>query len=160
MKINKVVRFLCAIWLIASCTIVPKGSILNLKGMTTRLAFLDTASEKVSHQLSPTMGALFWELPFIYNMYVYGPEDDALNKLIHELFFVQTDGSLSSTWSYTKIARYFTPEILGELIGLIHTYNLKIKEESQKPDFNPQRLLDELSQKITQIIEPFVVTIY
>ena len=63
----------------------PKGSIVNLKGMTSKLTCLDHDEHKTSEQLSPTMGALFWESPFIINIHMFGP-DDAMKRLINELF--------------------------------------------------------------------------
>lgn len=157
--------------MLAPCLIQPKGSIVNLKGMTQKLACLDHGDTKHSEQLSPTMGALFWESPFIINMHMFGP-DDAMKKLINELFFVQADGSLSVTYSYTKIARYFTPEIIGILIGTIYKEMQAIHQGLKSCNFEGnqkqsatkffhkltspriQRLGDEISEKI---IKPYAL---
>lgn len=157
MNIRKIISLSLLLTVFAPMPILTKGSILFLKGMTDQLIPLDSLpgnlGEKASHQLSPTMGALFWELPFIYNMYVYGPDNDAIKKLVAELFFKQTDGSLSSTYSYTKIARYFTPEIMGKIIAALYQFD----QEAQKEPNQRDKLLVLLEQKITEeIIKPFV----
>lgn len=138
----------------------PKGSILNLKNMTENLSFLDANQDyKISEQLSPSMGALFWELPFIYNIYVYG-NDDAMHKLIKELFNVQTDGSLSTTHSYTKIARYFTSEIIADIIGNIFVTSATVAQEIQKKQSGQaiKEIINSthIKDKISALVKGFV----
>ena len=123
--------FVLAIALFIAIPAWSKGSIINLKGMTQKLAVLDTGTTKISHQLSPTMGALFWESPFIINVYQFG-EEDAIKHLINELFFVQPDGSLSATCSYTKMVNYFTPELIGKIVGMLYKLMQALKSEHEQ----------------------------
>ena len=149
---------------------LPKGSIVNLKGMTSKLTCLDHDEHKTSEQLSPTMGALFWESPFIINIHMFGP-DDAMKRLINELFFVQTDGSLSATCSYTKIARYFTPELIGQLVGTIYKRTHAIDQEEHGSTFGgdekhrAQKLFDtlitpQLMTRLNEDISEKIITPY
>lgn len=118
---------------IISFSAKSEGSIFDLKGMTGGFSNPDMSTRKSHEMLSPSVGALFASLPFIHNIYLYGNKDDALKKLIDELYFKQTDGSISTTVSYTKIARYFTPQDIGFIVG-------QLWKTLQKPDLQALKM--------------------
>jgi hypothetical protein len=79
---------------------------------------------------SPIFGALLWETDYIKNIYRIAPESKT-KKLVKELFFFHHDDvTFDVTSNPIKPACYFTPQIIGQLVGLITNFELKKIEKS------------------------------
>src|SRR5271154_4722471 len=84
-------------------------------------------------------------------MYRFGPQDEAHIKLLRKLFYLNNDGrNFTTMQNPTEVATYLTPEMLGELIGIL----AKSQQDDNK-DFKGEAL----SKKIETIIEPIVPNI-
>ncbi len=89
---------------------------IDLKGMSTCM--------KPDYKLlAPAIGALFWISPLIQNIHKFGDDSQGTVQLIKNLFSYNIDGiTFDTTNSYLKIARYFTAEDIGKLVGAIYSY--------------------------------------
>lgn len=133
MKNSKIalIVILCT-FLCVGTKLTSQGSIFSLKGMTSSYQNQNDGVRQEYKDLSPAVGALVWASPFIHNVILYGQPGDKLKQLMNDLFFKQNDGSISCTVSHTKVARYFSPYLVGQLVGHIykHANNVAfLKEE-------------------------------
>jgi len=108
------------------------------------------------NKFNPTWGAIFWNSPYVENLYKLGCEEHGSIKLIHDLFFVQHDEvSFDATCLPLKIAYYFSPEDIGKIIGLIDNYqtsrSFPIKEQLTN-------LIDHIESEYTNTIKTTMLT--
>ncbi len=95
--------------------------ITYLKGMTATKQNDIGVQPQFAH-LSPTIGAIWWNMPTLYNFYKFAPEKDPLRNFVQQLFYVHIDESFDTTRSPKKIATYFTPIYIGFIIAVIGDY--------------------------------------
>ncbi len=106
---------------------------------------------------APSVGCLYWKIPYLFNLCKYGPEKSAMVKLVHSLFFIQLDNiTFAITASPIKIAYYFTPDDIGKILGSIAWYQKKMKEYQfllvKDLEVKEERALDVLSKNINTLI--------
>jgi hypothetical protein len=78
--------------------------------------------------LSPVWGAVLWNSPYVENLYRFGLPTSATVKLARSIFFVHHDQvTFDTTYLATRIATYFTPYLVGQLVALIDNYQMNLE---------------------------------
>lgn len=120
---------LCLISLVSRAEI----PIIHLKGMTSSPSHPDIGVKQPYQNLSPALGALYWNSPYLKNVYQFAPSDAPLTRLVQELFHMQPDGSFDTTLLYTNIGYYFDGRTIGTLVGRIFNIIVMFRKMEQEP---------------------------
>ena len=136
-------------------------SIINLNGMTSSVKKPNIGVKQKYVDLSPAVGALFWNSPLLKNIYEYGPAQEAFTKLIKELFHVHVDGSFDATRLPTKIAFYFDPMTIGQLVSMIYqAKNSQTFDSKAFAETISKNLIDPLVKRKEPVIRQAFVDNY
>lgn len=120
----------------------------------TELAGMSTCMKPGYELYAPAMGALYWYSPFVRNLYEYGPEESAMVQLVKQLFFVHQDNiAFDVTYSPTKVARYFEPTHVGQILGYLNLYSKKLESLNENLD----KLIKGIVQDKTKEIKTALV---
>jgi hypothetical protein len=105
----------------------------------TQIRGLASVLKPDKQYLSPVWGAVLWNSPYVENLYRFGLPTSNTVKLARSIFFVHHDDvTFDTTYLATRIATYFTPYFIGQLVALIDNYQI-----------NTQKLA-ELKTKLTE----------
>lgn len=104
--------------LVLSTVIDAEISVTYIKGMTSTAEKPGIVNQAFA-AISPSVGALAWYSPFLRTMYSYAPDDNALTKLVQELFHVHVDGTFDVTRSHKKFAYFSDPAFIGNVVATV-----------------------------------------
>ncbi len=96
-------------------------SVIYLKGMTSSSSKPGIVNQEFEN-VSPTMGAIMWYSTLLRNIYDYAPDTMPLAQLVHALFYRDHGGIFGTTHKPGRFATYCTPELIGNLVGIIMRY--------------------------------------
>jgi hypothetical protein len=138
------------IFLIFTLLLTNLTSFLDSKVSVNKIKDLVNVLNPEYEYISPIHGAILWESDYVKNFYQFAPDSET-KKLVKEIFYLQPDGvTFVVTINPLKIAHYFTPQIIGKIIGLTIEFLLT-------PQTNPKNLnYAPLQKKLKNLFEPLI----
>ena len=146
MHIKFIYRSYIVVFLLLASQALSEISLIELRG-------LSTCMQPEYAQLAPAYGALYWYSPYVRNLYTFGDAKSATVQLAKRLFHVHVDGSFDVTHSATKIAHYFEPKDIGNIIGVIY----KNKDNFQQIEAEITQITKHVFNDKKETIKPILV---